>query len=84
MRKFIISAVVAAVAAVSFAAPSQAGHYGYKSHGYSKHYGYKKNYGYKKHHGGQYGYKKHRGSYGYYGYNGYNGYNGLSFSFGYY
>ena len=40
MRKFIISAVVAAVAAVSFAAPSQAGHYGYKSYS-QKHHGYK-------------------------------------------
>jgi hypothetical protein len=82
MRKFIISAVVAVVAAVSFAAPSQAGyygyghnkHYGYKSHGYKshgyKHYGYKKHF--KKHYGGHYGYKKHYGhksfsfSYGYY------------------
>lgn len=35
MRKFIISAVVAVVAAVSFAAPSEAGYYGYghKSYG---------------------------------------------------
>ena len=29
MRKFIVSATVALVAAVSFAAPSQAGYYGY-------------------------------------------------------
>jgi hypothetical protein len=29
MRKFIISAAIAAVAAVSFAAPSQAGYYSY-------------------------------------------------------
>jgi len=87
MRKFIISAVVAAVAAVSFAAPSQAGHYGYKSYS-QKHHGYKKQYGYKKHYGGQYGYKKHHGYKkhygGSYGYNSYNSYNGLSFSFGYY
>ncbi len=60
MRKFIISAVVAVVAAVSFAAPSHAGYYGhgksygYKSHGY-KHYGYKKHF--KKHYGGHYGVK---------------------------
>ena len=59
MRKFIISAVVAVVAAVSFAAPSQAGgYYGYKSYGHShgyKHYGYKKHF--KKHYGGHYGVK---------------------------
>ena len=29
MRKFIVSAAIAAVAAVSFAAPSQAGYYSY-------------------------------------------------------
>ncbi|WP_158565505.1 hypothetical protein [Shinella sp. WSJ-2] len=29
MRKFIVSAAVALVASVSFAAPSQAGYYGY-------------------------------------------------------
>ena len=64
MRKFIMSAVVAAVAAVSFAAPSHAGYYGYKSHGYGHkhhgyggHYGYNKHYGYKRHHGGHYGVK---------------------------
>lgn len=34
MRKFIISATVAAIAAISFAAPSQAGGYGYNSGGY--------------------------------------------------
>jgi hypothetical protein len=66
MRKFIISAIVAAVAAVSFAAPSQAGGYGYKSYGYSKSYGHK-SYGYKKSYGHkQYGYKSH--SYKPYGY----------------
>ena len=33
MRKFIVSAAIAAVAAISFAAPSQAGYsYGYKPH----------------------------------------------------
>jgi hypothetical protein len=38
MRKIIISAAIAAVAAISFAAPSQAGgyHYGYKSHCFIK------------------------------------------------
>ena len=69
MRKFIVSAIVAVVAAVSFAAPSEAGYYGYghKSYGYSNHYGYKKHF--KKHYyGGDYGVKiiikkKH---YGYY------------------
>ena len=63
MRKFIISAVVAVVAAVSFAAPSQAGYYGYghKSYGYGhksygyKHYGYKRHF--KRHYGGNYGVK---------------------------
>jgi hypothetical protein len=34
MRKFIVSATVALVAAVSFAAPSQAGYYSY---GYEQH-----------------------------------------------
>lgn len=33
MRKLIISAALAAVAAVSFAAPSQAGGYGHHRHG---------------------------------------------------
>ena len=37
MRKFIISAAIAAVAAISFAAPSQAGYsYGYKPHCFIK------------------------------------------------
>ena len=38
MRKFIISAAIAAVAAISFAAPSQAGYYsyGYKPHCFVK------------------------------------------------
>jgi len=34
MRKIIVSAAIAAIAAVSFAAPSQAGYYSY---GYHKH-----------------------------------------------
>jgi hypothetical protein len=34
MRKIIVSATIAIVAAVSFAAPSQAGYYGY---GYEQH-----------------------------------------------
>jgi hypothetical protein len=56
MRKFIISAAVAVIAAVSFAAPSEAGNYGYghesygyKSHGH--HYGYKPYRHIKRHHG---------------------------------
>ena len=37
MRKFIVSAAIAAVAAISFAAPSQAGYsYGYKPHCFIK------------------------------------------------
>ena len=37
MRKFIVSAAIAAVAAMSFAAPSQAGYsYGYKPHCFIK------------------------------------------------
>jgi hypothetical protein len=61
MRKFIISATVAIVAAVSFAAPSQAGNYGYghKSYGHKSYsYGHK-SYGQK-----HYGYKSHYKSYG--------------------
>ena len=45
MRKFIISAVVATVAAVSFAAPSQAG-------GFSIGFGFGHGHGWKGHHGG--------------------------------
>jgi len=60
MRKFIVSAVVAIVAAVSFAAPSQAGSYGYKSYGYGhKHhssYSYHPHYA-RKHYGGYHGVK---------------------------
>ncbi|CAK7258350.1 hypothetical protein KYK30_09505 [Shinella yambaruensis] len=36
MRKIIVSATIALVAAVSFAAPSQAGYYGYKPHCFIK------------------------------------------------
>jgi hypothetical protein len=54
MRTFIMSAVVAAVAALSFAAPSEAGYHGYKSYGH-KHHSYGGHYGYKKHYGGHYG-----------------------------
>lgn len=37
MRKFVMSAAIAAVAALSFAAPSQAGYsYGYKPHCFVK------------------------------------------------
>ena len=45
MRKFILSAVVATVAAVSFAAPSQAG-------GFSIGFGFGHGHGWKGHHGG--------------------------------
>ncbi len=68
MRKFIISAIVAAVATVSFAAPSLAGgcnddygyskSYGHKNYGYKKTYGHKQ-YGYKNQSYKTYGYKKH-------------------------
>lgn len=45
MRKFILSAVVATVAAVSFAAPSQAGFYiGFGGHGWGGHHGYVSHY----------------------------------------
>jgi len=68
MRKVIVSAVVAVIAAVSFAAPSQAGSYGYKSYGYGhKHHVYSYH-PHRKHYGGYHGVKiiikkKH---YGYY------------------
>ena len=41
MRKFLMSAVVATVAAVSFAAPSQAGgfYFGFGGHGWGGHHG---------------------------------------------
>ncbi|HTO32539.1 MAG TPA: hypothetical protein VL202_15380 [Pararhizobium sp.] len=59
MRKFIISATVAIVAAVSFAAPSQAGGFsiGFGGHGHHGHHGH--------HHGGNFSVGFYDG--GYYG-----------------
>ncbi|MDO9416453.1 hypothetical protein [Pararhizobium sp.] len=55
MRKFILSAIVATVAAISFAAPSQAGGYSYGNDsgyitvgGYDNDYADDNNYGHKK------------------------------------
>jgi hypothetical protein len=39
MRKFIISATVAAIAAISFAAPSYAGHHGHHRHHHGHYHG---------------------------------------------
>jgi len=54
MRKFLMSAVVATLAAVSFAAPSQAGgfYFGVGGHGWghhNRHHGYSHSYGHHRH-----------------------------------
>ena len=51
MRKFLMSAVIATVAAVSFAAPSQAGgfYFGVGGHGWGHHHGYSHYHGHHRH-----------------------------------
>jgi hypothetical protein len=44
MRNLIIASIVAAGAALSFAAPSQAGGYGYNGYYGGHHYGHKRHY----------------------------------------